>query len=344
MGITGVARAAAHRYRRAADLRKRQVPRIRPTARRGEPSVYYLVPHSARPHGGIRVVYRHVRLLAAMGIRAAVLQTGSSSRPEWFDSDVPFVSASRLDFASDDILVVPEIYGPTIAQLDPSIRVLIFNQGGYITFDHLGLSATMPGAPYRQIPRLEGIMTVSRDSAALLALAFADTPIDVARPVIDGEIFHPSSAPRENTFAFVPTRRRDEVNQILHIVRARGLGWQPRPLEGLTEAEMARALQRSALFLSLSDRDGFGLPPAEAMASGCYVVGYPGGGGDEFFDPDYCIPATSTAEVIAALEQATQLPESERRAAGERAAAAILGRYSTAGLRDDLSRIYGRLL
>jgi glycosyltransferase involved in cell wall biosynthesis len=98
------------------------------------------------------------------------------------------------------------------------------------------------------------------------------------------------------------------------------------------------------VFLSLSDRDGFGLPPAEAMACGCYVVGYSGGGGREFFDPSYCDPVESTLELVGALERVMGTPLDDLAEAGRRASAAILDRYRPEGLEADLTAIYGRLL
>jgi len=344
MGLAGLARTAVAGYRQRADLKHRQVPDIRVHRSRQSPVIYYLVPYSAQAHGGVRVVYRHVALLNRMGIRSAVLQTGVPDRPTWFASDVPLVPIDALSFHSDDILVVPEFYGPSMARLDSDIRTLVFNQGGYITFNMIDLDATAPGAPYAQLERLEGIMTVSRDSADLLALSFPSVQIDIARPVVDASIFHLPTTPKKRIVAHVTTRRADELNQIRHILRARGTSWELRALRGLTETQMADALRESSVFLSLSDRDGFGLPPAEAMACGCYVVGYTGGGGEEYFDPDYCTSVSSTRQAVLELERALATPMDELRAAGERASAAVLSRYHEAGLIEDLDRVYSRLL
>jgi glycosyltransferase involved in cell wall biosynthesis len=56
-----------------------------------------------------------------------------------------------------------------------------------------------------------------------------------------------------------------------------------------TERESHRAflerLGRYRYFLTLSPAEGFGLPPLEAMASGCCVVGFHGNGGLEYMRP-----------------------------------------------------------
>nr|BFF09376.1 hypothetical protein GCM10025699_06790 [Microbacterium flavescens] len=80
------------------------------------------------------------------------------------------------------------------------------------------------------------------------------------------------------------------------------------------------------------------------MACGCYVVGYSGGGGDEFFDPGYCTPVGSTLELIRELERTMRRPLDDLARAGAHASAVILDRYSADGLRADLSAIYAELV
>jgi glycosyltransferase involved in cell wall biosynthesis len=79
----------------------------------------------------------------------------------------------------------------------------------------------------------------------------------------------------------------------------------------VVEAEVAQRLGESAIFLSLSRLEGVGLPPLEAMASGCLVVGFTGGGGAEFARDDngfWCSPddlvgaADALARAVAVFE------------------------------------------
>jgi glycosyltransferase involved in cell wall biosynthesis len=46
---------------------------------------------------------------------------------------------------------------------------------------------------------------------------------------------------------------------------------------------VADTLGGTTVFVSLGHTESFGLPVAEALASGCLVVGYDGGGGHELF-------------------------------------------------------------
>lgn len=329
-------RARGYLYRTPPRLQVR--PATTPT------TVYYLAPHGRTASGGVRVIYRHVELLNEMGIPAAVLHKVSGFRAGWFESSARVVSPRTIQLEDNDILVVPEFYGPGLRWLPPNVRLLIFNQGGYHTFDALDRDSTGPGAPYAGLDQLIGVVTVSEDSRALLQHAFPQLPIALCRVVVDGSLFHPGAEPARRQIAYTTTRREEEREQLLHILRARGVDWELAPIAGLTETAVAEVLRRSALFLSFSDRDGFGLPPAEAMACGSYVVGYPGGGGTEFFDPAYSHPVNSLLEFAQAVEDATTRPLEDLAESGRRASGAILTRYSTEGLLADLDELYAPLV
>lgn len=64
------------------------------------------------------------------------------------------------------------------------------------------------------------------------------------------------------------------------------------PIDGLSNTDAAKKIGESLFFLSFSEREGFGLPAAEAMATGSIVIGYSGVGGDEYFNEDngYKVP------------------------------------------------------
>lgn len=234
---------------------------------------------------------------------------------------------------------------------------MIFNQGPYYTFDLVPFGESAPGAPYRDIAGLAALLTVSQDGAELLRWTFPATPVHRARVVVDGGQFHPGNGhpgtgARERRIAYLPRdRRSDDREQLLHMLRARGVldGWRLVPIRGLTESEMADVLRTCPLFLSFSHREGFGLPPAEAMASGCYVVGFTGMGGREYFDPAYCSPVpesdlTAFATAVQDAVERYQADPAQLAKLGRAASEAVLGRYHEAGLRQDLVGFYRPLL
>jgi hypothetical protein len=345
----------ARRLSHARDLRRRRVPefRTRPAGPgTGPATVYYLTPDEQRPTGGVRNLYRHVDLLNAAGVESAVVHTRAGFRCRWFENQTRVMAAAQVALTPDDVLVVPESYGPWLHRLPRGPRVVIFNQGPYYTFDPIPFAGSAAGAPYSGIEGLVALLTVSEDGEALLRWTFPDLPVHRARVVVDGARFHPDGTPRERRIAYLPrSRRSDDREQLLHMLRARGVldGWQLVPIQGMTETELAGTLRGCPIFLSFSHREGFGLPPAEAMASGCYVVGFTGMGGKEFFDPAYCAPVPEgdltayAAAVQAATERYDKDPE-ELAELGRTASQRVLARYREAGLRADLARFYQPLL
>jgi hypothetical protein len=339
---------------RARELRSRRPPKLAVGPSRGRsPVVYYLTPDQAAPRGGVRMLYRHVDQLNAAGIDAAVLHSKPGFRCTWFANNTRTVSAPNVTLSAEDVLVVPEFYllGPEMVPAEP--RKIVFNQGAYHTFDHVPYAETVAGAPYTTLENLVTLLTVSEDSAALLRFTFPSIPVHRARAVLDHQVFHPpvTETKRGKRIAFVPRRRRQEREHLLHILRSRGVlqGWELVPIEGYTESQTAELMRSCPIFLSFSEREGFGLPPAEAMASGCYVVGFTGMGGRDYFDPEYSSPVLENDLLgyAKAAEEAMRRYDSDPESltkAGLVASERIMGRYHDSGLREDLLELYRPLM
>jgi hypothetical protein len=338
--------AAASRVRHA---RRRIPPSIRfGTVPDRAPRIFYLSPGTPTPRGGVRVLYRHVDLLNEAGFSAAVVHRTTRGRSVWFEAETPVLAGRDVVVGAEDVLVVPEYYGAMLRRVPRATKVVLFNQGPYYTFDGMAgedLRALVDGKNW-------SVLTVSEDARELLRFAFDPLPVKIARPVVDAAVFHPGDgAGIRRRIAYMTNRLPQERHQLLSILVGRGRlsGWEFVPIEGMGEREVAEVLRSSAIFLSFSDRDGFGLPPAEAMACGCFVVGHHGGGGREFFDPAYSVivDAGDVLGFARAVEEAARQFESDRRAlrlAGLRASATVLGRYSTEGLRADLTSFYSGVL
>jgi len=349
-----IVRPVREALRRAAgsrDLRRRTPPAIRyePGAA-GAGTVYYLCPDDNKPSGGVRMIYRHVDALNAAGIAAAVVHERPGFRVDWFAGETRVQAARDVTLGPADLLVVPEYYGPGLDTLPAGCRKVVFNQNAYETFARVPFGATGPGAPYAGLSNLEALLTVSQDNAALLRHAFPDIDVHIARVVVDERVFHPGPAPAGKRIGYMPRRRAQEQEQLLHILRSRGVlaGWELVAIDGLTEEQTAEALRGCAVFLSFSEREGFGLPPAEAMAAGAFVVGFTGLGGREFFDSDFCSPVAE-ADLLAfalAVEEVLALFDNDPgmlAAAGRTASKEILSRYHGDGLTADLVAFFGSL-
>jgi hypothetical protein len=288
-----------------------------------------------------------VELLIGVGLGGEEMHGVGGLRCRWFATEGGGAPPHTTPVHRNDILVVPEFYGPSLSTLPAGVNVVIFNQKAYDTFFFTPYESTPPGAPYAQLAGLRGLLTVSQDNAELLAYAFPNLDVKVARLVLDPTLFHPGSGRRPRRIAFTAHRRAAELEQLLHMLRSRGAlaGWELVPISGRTEEQTAEIMRSAPLFLSFSDREGFGLPPAEAMASGCYVIGFTGLAGREFFDPDHCtvVPDSDLLAFGQAIERITAAYDADPDAIaklGELASVRVLARYTTAGLREDLEAFY----
>jgi hypothetical protein len=352
MAASGRISRALRAVNDARHERMRRPPAL--TVGRGgsRPVVYYLTPDDNAPRGGIRVNYRHVDLLNRDGIPAAVLHSRPGFRCDWFANDTRVSGAGEVTVAPHDLLVVPEYYASQLHLLPAGPRKVLFNQNAYHTFTRLPFDARAGRAsPYTGLPNLVAMLAVSEDNAALLGYTFPDTPVSLVRNMVDGRVFHPAAGPPGRRIAYLPRRGRHRSNQLLHMLAHRGLldGWELVAIDGRSEQETAQLMRDSAIFLSFSEREGFGMPPAEAMASGCYVVGFTGLGGREYFDPAYCTPVAEDDLLACALaaQEAIRRYDTDPDGlikAGRLASERILGRYHEDGLRRDLLAFYRPLV
>jgi glycosyltransferase involved in cell wall biosynthesis len=232
----------------------------------------------------VRAIYRHVDLLNEAGIDAAVLHHRPGFAARWFEHSTRIVAAPSVTLSERDVLVVPEIYGPYFDQLPQGPRLVAFNQNAYLTFARLEPGQELTYGCF------EAAMTVSEDSAENLRFAFPGIDVAIVPNSIDSDFFTPSAGLPPRRLATMPRKRAAEAGQIMRLLGRRLDGWEVVEIDGRPETEVAEILRESPIFLALGRQEGFGLPAAEAMASGCYVVGFPGFGGRELFDPRYSDP------------------------------------------------------
>ena len=97
------------------------------------------------------------------------------------------------------------------------------------------------------------------------------------------------------------------------------------------QSVVAEVLGSSTVFVALGHSESFGLPVAEALASGCLVVGYDGGGGHELFEAPGAWPVPAQRPLLV-RDRVVDLVSRARELAPVRAAnrAWVLDRYSPA--------------
>lgn len=275
-------------------------------------NIYFICPHNKFIAGGVKQLYRQVDILNKNGFNAFIVHKKKFQKANWIEKCNTKIIYNRnifkrIHFLLNDkknnffinlvnyfyekfhdydlkngILVFPEIYGPIISEISNQ-KYIIYNQNCYYTFENYSLQANYHKNPYNH-PNLLSVIINSNDGLNYLSNTFKINKLHRIILGIDTNIFNYKEKSKKQ-IAYMPRKLNEDVNQVINILKIRNniVDWEFVAIENMTESCVAEILKESSIFLSFSFREGLGLPPLEAMACGCVVVGYHGNGGKEFF-------------------------------------------------------------
>jgi glycosyltransferase involved in cell wall biosynthesis len=241
--------------------------------------------------------------------------------------ELPLSSGPRKRIGAEDILVIPEMYGPDLAAAyGRGIPKVILNQGCYLTFRGYSFQRDRRITPYRH-PDVLATLINSVDGEEYMRFAFPGLQTHRFRPSIDSSLFT-YQPEKKRQICFSRIKNEADAMQVINILKFRGglKDFDVVPFINVPQREVARLYGESAVCLSFGYPEGFGLPPAEAMACGCVVVGFHGGGGREFFSPEFSYPieqgdiigfARTVEEVIEGFDSQPEKMQAKGRAAAE---------------------------
>lgn len=244
--------------------------------------ILYLSKHFGYPLGGVRVAYHHVALLIRNGFDARILLVDDSA-PAHFPLTV---TTERLtpDFPvrATDFYVIPEPWDGFMNRLRQfSVRRYVFCQNHFYAFHGLGNHRGYAEAG------IDTVFCCSEVISDFLTGTMGLQRAPIIHNAIDHAVFKPAAKRRQ--VALMPRKMGIEARFLRGVFQRRHPDLADVPwaeIAGMREDAVARVLSESAVFLALGRLEGFGLPPIEAMASGCLVVGFTGGGGRSFATPD----------------------------------------------------------
>lgn len=317
-------------------------------------AVYFDCPDNPAPNGGIKQIYRHVDVLNGFGVPAWVVHSTDGFRCGWFDNRTPVRYATDLSPGVDDLLVLPASRSAgqqVLSERFPGLRQVVFNQDCYLTFKDADLLAGVD-ENYRSLtehPDTIAVITVSRDSATVLRFLFPAMEIHTVKCGIDTTVFR-FAAEKDRVIAFV-AKKNKILREVLNGLRVRGsIGdYSVAVIDNMHESQVAAVMRRSLVFLTAVTYEGFGLPAAEAMASGCLVVGFDGRGSREYFTPKtgFPVPTGDVMRYIETVEDVLRLVEDDRDtvdALRRNAASSIGTAYSLEQEADSIASVWDKIL
>jgi len=253
------------------------------------PTIYIACPDLTAPTGGVKQLYRHVDILNKNGFSAAIIHKEPGFRCTWFENNTTIADPDPV-ITRNDYLALAECNTSNIHNVTPGIRKVILNQNAYLGFSDYPLDEySLPvGFLHREVT---SVISVSQDNAEYLSYVFPDLQIDRIHHGIDPLLFA-YRANKKKQICFMPRKNVGDAIQVINILKYRDVleDFTIVPIDNKTISETAEIMAESLIFLSFGYPEGFGLPPAEAMACGCIVIGYHGMGGKEFFKPKFSYP------------------------------------------------------
>ena len=250
------------------------------------------IPPLTKISGGLATLYRLATVLHAQGreVCLASLHKEVPGLPGLLEGGIPYMPFQSLQLGPDDLWLVPESHPNAISPgVGAGARVVVYVQNWYYM-----LSTLPAGVHWQQMP--VEFLAVSHPVAWFMQKVLGVSAAAILPPVVAPCFFTerpalPESDPtRPIRVAFMPRKNAALARQMQEVAMA-ALGPKPGfavewfPLHNMTPEQVAAGLASSMVYLASGFPEGFGLPPAEAMAAGCLVVGFTGFGGWEYMRP-----------------------------------------------------------
>lgn len=286
-----------------------------------------------RPSGGVKVMYQHCDVLNRNGYTAIPVHVGGVFSVDWFPHESQAITEKTAlrECTPEDIVVCPEVI-PAVATPFRAERKIAFVQGWSLV--DIGL-----GERKYEDYRFTGLLACSQFNREYMATR-SSLPCPVIRNGINLDLFHPPMTPPEPRRVLYVARKNladalaaiealpQEIRSTATFVEHRGPS---------SEQEMAEYYRSSDIFLWTGYPEGFGLPPLEAMACGCAVVGFTGGGGNEFMKNGETALTAPDGDVAMLADQLARILRDEQlREAIRAGGTAIAQQYTFARMEDDI--------
>jgi hypothetical protein len=179
------------------------------------------------------------------------------------------IEGSSLDISPEDLIVIPELYGFVMEQIQklPCGKVVLCQSYDYI-FETL-----QPGESWSQFGFLKCI-TTSEKQKEWIEASMRNVSVDIIEPLISDNFKKPEHLPK--TIINIHTRdHRDTTNTIKAFYsRFPQYRWFTfRDLRGLSEEDFADRMKESFASVWVDNNSGYGTFPLESIKMGIPVIG-----------------------------------------------------------------------
>jgi glycosyltransferase involved in cell wall biosynthesis len=258
----------------------------------------------------------------------------------------PDLGKNQTEIDENDVLVFPEYYGNRIVDIYPFCKKVLYVQGWSFTFSNWSDSL-----PQDIKPSLSHIIVNSNYTLDYISLLWLKLDSSLIRHAIV-EPFEFQNI-KEKVICYTSRRLPSDSLQIVQILKERNnlSDWKIIDINEKTTAinteDFAEILRKSAIFISFSETEGFGLPPAEAMKCGCIVIGYTGYGGRDYFKQEFSYPIEerNIVQFVKTIEDvALNYERPEIKIKGELASIFITKNFNEENEKEDILKCWNNIL
>ncbi len=291
--------------------------------------IVFFCPSPDHIAGGIKCIFRMAETLRRLGYDAVVYER-TKTRPKWFENDAPIFGKEIFRPTPDQVLVMPEAQ-PEIFEAfagRPQRKVVYCQSYVYAA------KGVRDGGSFADYG-VSHILCAGRAIYDYCRHRHPNLPLHLVPNGIDPRRFHPR--PKRECIAFIPRKRKVEAVYLRDLFRYnypefRDIEWLE--LDGKSEQDIAEGVGGASVFLVLHRLDSQPLTGLEAMASGCVLAGFTGGGGREYARPEngFWADEDDFPACIRQLAEAVRLSRETgaRRAAYAAACAETMAAYTSA--------------
>jgi hypothetical protein len=226
--------------------------------------------------GSIRYIYQMAMTLIKSGYNPIILHEKQDyyGVQNWLGEEymtLPHrsIENQNLEISPEDIIVVPEIFGYVLPQINnlPCGKIILCQ-----AYDHM-FETLQPGQSWTQFG-FSKCITTSETQKDYLSSIMKSVSYDVIPPVI-GETFTKSKYPQKPTIAILSRDQRDSINLIKTFYQKYPqFRWITfRDMRGMSEKEFSENLRECMLSVWDDTTSAFGTFPLESMKCGVPVIG-----------------------------------------------------------------------
>lgn len=307
--------------------------------------IYVFLPQvPVEPIGGVTTLFDYVeRLNELSGETVAMIVSRVKYIRRILPKSYPLVPVlyKEPSVGPKDTVIVPEVLVSSLEQFPHETRkylvVLnwqyldVFNKNTHASFEHLS-----------------GILTNSEFSAKMLRARYPLVSVAHISHVID-PFFRTTTAYKKRSQHSVLILNRKNTHHIPKVLEyLRTTPHKVTLVNNLSSQELLPIYNQHQIFVNLGYPEGFCRPAAEAMACGCVVVGFTGGGGSDFMKHgrnSFIASDGNEDELIAALDHVLHgMSQDHLDDVSLVARTSIRSIYTKAAQAKDLYRVFNHLL